>query len=48
MTDDHTFCDLMGSLKADLIITLIQSVIKKNLRYSPEIYLPIRKLPGEG
>lgn len=48
MTDDHTFCDLMGSLKADLIITLIQSVIKKNLRYSSEIYLPIRMLPGEG
>lgn len=48
MTDDHTFCGLIGSLKADLIITLIQSVIKKNLRYSPEIYLPIKKLLVEG
>lgn len=46
MTDGHTFCDLMGSLKTDLIITLIQPVIKKDSRYSPEIYLPIRKLPG--
>lgn len=38
----------MVTLKTGLIILAIQSVIKKNLRYSPKIYLPISKLEEEG
>jgi len=38
----------MVTLKAGLIISVIQSVIKKNLRYSPKIYFPISKLEEEG